>query len=248
MGRTESTLQQAVTSIRADQTNGIGSVDYVTGDATSSQDIERAVGLAQGASGCLNICINVVGRATNAAPILLLDEKAVLDSFNINVVSAVLAIKHSVPRMKEAGGGSIVCISSVAAHATSPFRSTYIASKAALETFIRVAAIEFAPFHIRVNAVRPGNTATPGRGDRHAAFHEADTRLIPLGRLASPSDIAEGVRFLAGPESSYVTGQSIAIDGGRECIPTTPSYEEFARSQFGDPAIDAALRGQKYTK
>jgi NAD(P)-dependent dehydrogenase (short-subunit alcohol dehydrogenase family) len=218
-------------------------IDYVVGDATISDDMEHAVAVAQESPNGLNICVNVVGRATNAAPILLLDEKMLLAGFNINVVSALLAIKWSAPPMKAAGGGSVVCISSVAAKATSPFRSTYIASKAALESLVRVAAVELAPFGIRVNAVRPGNTATPNSSGQNATFHETDAQLIPLGRLASPSDIAAGVRYLAGPESSYVTGQSFAIDGGRECIPTTPSYEDFARRQFGDEAIDAALSG-----
>ena len=124
------------------------------------------------------------------------------------------------------------------------FRSTYIASKAALESFVRVAAVELAPFGIRVNTIRPG-TPPPRTA---AARISHSTKLTPSSsrwvgwrlRATSPP----GVRYLAGPESSYVTGQSFAIDGGRECIPTTPSYREFQRRQFGDEAIDAALGGR----
>jgi NAD(P)-dependent dehydrogenase (short-subunit alcohol dehydrogenase family) len=178
------------------------------------------------------------------APLLLLDERMLLDVYNINVVSAHLAMKYSTPLMVENGGGSIVCISSTAAKSTSPFLASYVAAKAGLEAFIRVAAVELGPLGIRVNAVRPGNVVTRPRSEAENARGEQFAQRLPLQRIGVPVDIAGGVRYLAGPESAWVTGQSFAIDGGSEILPTAPPFDTIVRQRFGDDAVDAAVSGR----
>jgi NAD(P)-dependent dehydrogenase (short-subunit alcohol dehydrogenase family) len=115
-------------------------------------------------------------------------------------------------------GGSFVFVSSNAA--LMPFLgfSTYCSGKAGLEQFVRCAANELGERGIRLNAVRPGLTRSGATGpifDDPAALAQFVVRM-PLGRAGEPVDISSAIRFLAGPESGWITGQSIAVDGGNE--------------------------------
>ena len=243
MGRTERTLQDAKSRILG-ELDADAVVQYVVGDAVNANDMEKATEAAH-ALGGLRICVATVGGGSGTtAPLLVLDEQMLLDVYNFNVVSAFLAMKYSTPRMIEGGGGSIVCISSVAANATSPYLSSYVAAKAALEAFIRVAAVELSAFGIRVNAVRPGNVATRPRSEGEIARGDQLAQRLPMKRIGAPVDIAGGVRYLAGPESAWVTGQSYAIDGGSEIMPVAPPFDAIVRQKFGDEVIDAALSGK----
>jgi len=134
----------------------------------------------------------------------------------LNVGSAFAAVRHGAPLMRE--GGAFVFISSTAAVLSFQGLSGYCAGKAALDHFVRVAADELGPRGIRLNCVRPGLTHTDGMDPFFAnpAYVESFKPLIPLGRTGVPADIAAAVRFLAGPESSWITGQSLAADGGNE--------------------------------
>jgi NAD(P)-dependent dehydrogenase (short-subunit alcohol dehydrogenase family) len=133
MGRTEKTLEAAKARLLGELDAG-AVVRCVVGDATNAGDVERAVDAAHGLADGLRICVATVGGGNGTtAPLLVLDEQMLLDVYNFNVVSAFLAMKYSTPRMIESGGGSIVCISSVAANATTPYLSSYVAAKAGLE-------------------------------------------------------------------------------------------------------------------
>ena len=146
MGRTESTLQSAVARLQKELPEG-SMVRYTVGDGTNAADIERAVEIANGDAGGLRICVATVGGGVGStAPLLVLDAEMLHSAFSQNVVSAFLAMKYCTPAMMDAGGGSVVCISSVAARATSPYLSSYIASKAALEAMVRAAAVELSSF------------------------------------------------------------------------------------------------------
>jgi NAD(P)-dependent dehydrogenase (short-subunit alcohol dehydrogenase family) len=190
--------------------------------------------------------VATVGGGT-IAPFLVLDEDVLLEELRRNIVGAFLAIKHVVPVMVTSGGGSIVCISSDAATMSWPFMAGYCAGKAGLDAMVRVAADEFGHHAIRVNAVRPGLTKTASN-NVSALF--SDPEILeefrsqkPLGRTGTPEDIAAGVRFLAGPESAWVTGQSLAIEGGNE-LRKAPSLEKIARLRYGDEAVDVAIAGR----
>jgi NAD(P)-dependent dehydrogenase (short-subunit alcohol dehydrogenase family) len=125
-------------------------------------------------------------------------------------------VRFAAPAMSD--GGSFVFISSCAAHMPVPRVAGYAAGKAGLDQFVRCTAIELGPRRIRLNTVRPGLTRTnatiPAFADP-ATVH-AFLEFTPLGRLGEPIDIAGAVRFLSGPESGWITGQSFAIDGGNE--------------------------------
>jgi 3-oxoacyl-[acyl-carrier protein] reductase len=138
-----------------------------------------------------------------------------------NVKSAFLLVQASIPSMKERHRGKIIVTSSITGPLTAiPHYSHYAASKAGLLGFVRVAAVELAPYGITVNAVLPGNIQTPGLqllGDDYMA---AQVRRIPLGRLGTPEDIGHAMLFFASRESDYVTGQYLVVDGGQ----TLPEY------------------------
>ena len=117
-------------------------------------------------------------------------------------MSAFLVIRNATPLMVKGGGGSIVCISSDAAKIPWPFLTLYNTTKSGVEGLVRGAAIELAPLHVRVNAVRPGLVKTEATKDGLFKNEKVMAQFLeqkPLGRTGVPDDIAAGVRYLAGP-------------------------------------------------
>jgi NAD(P)-dependent dehydrogenase (short-subunit alcohol dehydrogenase family) len=120
--------------------------------------------------------------------------------------------------MMRGGGGSIVGMSSIAGHTTHRFMSAYCASKAGIEMLVKCAADELGEHNIRVNAVQPGIVDTElmsfitAGGPILESYHEN----MPVSRVGTVDDIAAAVRYLAGPESTWVTGQMLGIDGGHQ--------------------------------
>jgi len=188
-------------------------IEARAGDATSETGMRDALAFAQGLAGRLDIVVSVVGEPS-FKPLLMKDLAEVRSEFAMNFDTAFLAVRHAAPLMRP--GGSIVCLSSAAATQAGWGLSAYSAAKAAVERFVRAAAFELGGAGIRVNAVRPGLTLPPEREDDPdfvpmIAVYKSET---PLGRIGRPEDVAHAVRFLAGPESGWVTGQTFSADGG----------------------------------
>ena len=216
----------------------------IAGDALNRYDVKAAVALASEHTGTLDIAVPTVGGG-DIRPFLLHDETSFMKDIELNVASAFLVIRHAAPLMARAGGGSIVCISSEAATLAFPWLTAYVTAKCALEGMVRALAEELSRYRIRVNAVRPGTTRTEATGQIYA---DAETyrrfaEEKPLGRLGEPEDIAAGVRYLAGPESSWVTGQSFAIDGGNE-LRKAPDMAPLVEQIFGAEVFAQVLRGE----
>jgi NAD(P)-dependent dehydrogenase (short-subunit alcohol dehydrogenase family) len=244
MGRTEATLAKARDEILA-FAGSDALVDIFVGDALEEASLRSAIDAAAATAERFAIAVSVVGGGT-MKPLLMFDGEEVLDEMRRNIVSAFLVIRNSVPVMTKGGGGSIVCISSDAAKLPWPFLTLYNTSKSGVEGLVRGAALELGPLNIRVNAVRPGLVKTDGTKDGLFKNEPVIAQFVaekPLGRTGVPDDIAAGVRYLAGPESSWVTGQSIGIEGGNE-LTKAPYLESLVRKRFGDAPIDAALSGQ----
>jgi NAD(P)-dependent dehydrogenase (short-subunit alcohol dehydrogenase family) len=244
MGRTEATLVKARDEIRA-AAGEDAKVELFVGDALDESSLRAAMDAAAATAERFAIAVSVVGGGT-MKPLLMFDGDEVLDEMRRNIVSAFLVIRNSVPLMTKGGGGSIVCISSDAAKIPWPFLTLYNTSKSGLEGLVRGSALELGPLNIRVNAVRPGLVKTDGTKDGLFKNEPVIGQFIaekPLGRTGVPDDIAGGVRYLAGPESSWVTGQSIGIEGGNE-LTKAPYLESLVRKRFGDGPIDTALSGQ----
>jgi NAD(P)-dependent dehydrogenase (short-subunit alcohol dehydrogenase family) len=243
MGRTAATLldaKRAIHSFAGDD----ATVDVVIGDALDETQVRHAFQRAAALADRLAIAVSVVGGGT-MKPLLMFEPRDVMDDLERNILSAFLLIRNATPLMA-GGGGSIVCISSDAATIPWPFLTLYNTAKAGVEGLVRGAALELAPLGIRVNAVRPGLVKTEATKDGLFANEPVMRRFLaekPLGRTGVPDDIAAGVRYLAGPEAAWVTGQSIGIEGGNE-LTKAPYLEELVRKRFGDAAIDAALAGR----
>ena len=122
----------------------------------------------------------------------------------------------AIPRMRSQGGGAIVSVASTAAIVGLPGRGPYSAAKGAIAALTRSMATELAPSNIRVNAVAPGSTLTPlvQQGLDDGTITDDLKLEIPMRRLADPSEIAAAIRFLASDEASYITGETLVVDGG----------------------------------
>jgi NAD(P)-dependent dehydrogenase (short-subunit alcohol dehydrogenase family) len=133
----------------------------------------------------------------------------------VNVTAPMLLMQHALPHMRQAGWGRIVNVASISGLRAGTGRMAYGTSKAALIAMTRQFAVEVAEWGITVNAIAPGPVDTP----MVQAHHSSNTRstygnLVPMRRYGSPEEIADGILFLASDQASYITGHTLAIDGG----------------------------------
>lgn len=142
---------------------------------------------------------------------------------NVNVKACFTLAAAAMPYMRRAGQGRFIVISSVTGpRVAMPGSAFYATSKAALTGFIRTAALEFAADNVTVNGVEPGFIDTPGLAEFVAQYgKDAISGFIPAGRLGRPEEVAAVVRFLASDDASYVTGETIVVDGGGR-LPESP--------------------------
>jgi NAD(P)-dependent dehydrogenase (short-subunit alcohol dehydrogenase family) len=215
MGRREKLLMAARDELRAEIPGA--HIEAFLGDASDEHAARSAIDRAHAMRGRLDIIVSAVGRGVYK-PVLLLDQTDMIEEYRIEVLTAFFMVRYGVPRMQP--GGAIVCVSSTAGTLPCAGLAPYAAAKAALEMFVKVSALEVAKAKIRINAVRPGFTR--GEGTQFmfsdAALLKTFTDFIPLGRAGESDDLGRAIRFLAGPESGWVTGQVFAADGGQELL------------------------------
>ena len=211
MGRTRQKLDAA--AARLHESPG-PDVRVAAGDVANEDDVAAAVTVACDATGALHGCVAAAGTGS-FGPLLDMDRAQWDAVLATNITGTMLTLKYA-GRAMIAGGGSIVAISSIAGVLTHRWMTAYCVSKAGLEMLVRNAADELGGAGIRVNAVRPGlvptDMAAPLVANPPIQADYLDQ--MPLRRLGTPEDIGEAVRFLIGPESSWITGQVIAADGG----------------------------------
>jgi NAD(P)-dependent dehydrogenase (short-subunit alcohol dehydrogenase family) len=214
-GRTEDKLVAASDEIRAVAREG-ARVQHVVADVTVEDDVSKAVAIAAAPTDALDVLFACAGGSLHFGPIVESDVDSWRATLDLNIVGTFLSIKHAAPAMGRSGGGSIIATSSIAGTATHKFMSAYCTAKAGIEMLVKVAADELGPSNIRVNAVEPGLVDTElvsfitGGGPLLDDYLEQ----MPVSRVGTVDDIAAAVRFLAGPESSWMTGEMLAIDGG----------------------------------
>jgi NAD(P)-dependent dehydrogenase (short-subunit alcohol dehydrogenase family) len=185
-------------------------IEFLHLDVTQPRDWSLAVTAARERFGGLDVLVNNAG-IIHVNPLV----EETLDDWNavlaVNVTGVLLGMQAAIPALQERGGGSIVNISSVFGLAGASGYVAYCASKAAVLAMTRTAALEHAQDGIRVNAVCPGGVRTPMNE------HEAGGGVVPLtpmGRRAEVREITGTVLFLAGDDSTFVTGTEIVVDGG----------------------------------
>ncbi|MFF5256533.1 3-oxoacyl-ACP reductase FabG [Streptomyces leeuwenhoekii] len=149
-------------------------------------------------------------------PLRELTAEDVDEVLDVNLRGSILSVRACLPAMERAGRGRVVLTSSITGPTTGYTGwSHYGASKAGQLGFLRGAALELAPYGITVNAVLPGNVRTEGLTGLGPDYLRRMTASIPLGRLGETADIAHAVLFLASDEASFVTGQTLTVDGGQ---------------------------------
>lgn len=236
MGRSEQRLADGAAELKA--VDGPGEVRTTAGDVANEDDVARAVAEASSADGGLDMAVAAAGTGW-LSPVVVTDFEAWRAVMATNLDGAFLTIKHVAATMGRSGGGSIVGISSIAGPLTHRYMAPYAVSKAGLESLVMNAADELGMANVRVNAVRPGlvptELATPLHGNDEIVADYLDQ--MPLRRLGTVDDVAHLVRFLLGPESAWITGQCIAVDGGHS-LRRGPDLEKFARLMFGDEAVE----------
>jgi NAD(P)-dependent dehydrogenase (short-subunit alcohol dehydrogenase family) len=202
---------------------GEGNVMHVAQcDVTDSEQIRRVFETFVAEHGGVDILVNNVGRS-EPGNLVNMDEETWGSQLDLNLTSAFLVSKYALPMMAARGGGSIICISSVAGlRYVGKDQVAYAAAKAALIQFTRASAVMFAPQNVRLNCVVPGLMNTPivhrlaeryAAGDYEGIVARRNAQ-VPMGHMGDAWDVAHAALYLASNEARYVTGTEIVVDGG----------------------------------
>jgi 3-oxoacyl-[acyl-carrier protein] reductase len=184
-------------------------------DLSDKGAIAAYIAAAAGALGGIGILVNNASGFGAAD-----DEMGWAKSIDIDVMATVRASHASVPLMEKAGGGAILNISSISGYRASARTAPYAAVKAAIINYTSSQALMLAPKKIRVNAIAPGSIEFPGgmweeRKTSNPKLYGAILRSIPWGRLGTPEEVANAALFLCSDAASWVTGQTLSVDGGQ---------------------------------
>src|SRR6266581_2211227 len=198
--------------------NEIGkNVTGVQGDVSNLGDLDRLFAQIKREKGRLDIVFANAGVA-KFGPVGKITEELYDSIFNINVKGLLFTVQKALPLLPD--GASIILNASIVGSKGFSANSVYSATKAAVRSFARTWTTDLKDRRIRVNAVSPGATDTPGLNDLLASTAAGQQRLkmlsntVPLGRLGTPDEIAKAVMFLASDDSSYITGTELFVDGG----------------------------------
>lgn len=236
-GRSEPRLERAIATITAVAQPGTP-VQYIVADVTNEAQIANAVERAATQTGSLDTVVACAGGTTSLGPISHLDLEQWRSTLEQNVTGTMLTLKHAAPSLARSGGGSVVAISSIAASNTHRWFGAYGIAKAGVDHLCQLAADELGASNIRVNCVRPGLVRT----DLVAPITDGGPVLddylgcMPISRIGEVADIAALVRFLVGPESTWITGQLINIDGGHS-LRRGPDIRTVVEPIFGPEAL-----------
>ncbi|HVU06078.1 MAG TPA: SDR family oxidoreductase [Polyangiaceae bacterium] len=209
-------------------------VRFVAADVTSDAEVAAVLRTAKEEFGGVDVLVNNAGIGTAEGQLADVRPEVYDRVMNVNVRGAWHGMRHAIPMMQARGGGSIVNLSSILGLRAWPNQSTYCATKGALIAMSRAAALEVAPSRIRVNCVAPGIMLTPIYYDSPsgvpvdpAKLSAHFARMQPVPRAGMPEDVANAILFLSSDESSFVTGQTLVVDGGLD-------VSVFSEATYGD--------------
>lgn len=198
-----------------------GTAEYWHLDVSSETEVKKVFADIRDRFGSSDVLVNNAGIAGTNKPTHEITEEEWDTVMAINVKGVFLCTKHVIPSMREAGGGSIINLSSIYGIVSAPDIPAYHASKGAVRMMTKTDALLYAKEKIRVNSVHPGFIWTPlveELGERSSEgvekFREQLDSLHPVGHVGEPDDIAWGIVYLASNESKFVTGSELVIDGG----------------------------------
>lgn len=194
--------------------------EFVRSDVRHEDDVRGLVDKTVARFGRLDVAVNNAGTEGKPGPITDQSAESYAATFDTNVLGTLLSIKHELRAMLAQGSGSIINVSSTYGHTGGAGASVYVASKHAVEGLTKSAALEVSGSGVRVNAVAPGPIDTgmltrfTGSDERKASASAG----VPFKRLGKPEEIAESIVFLASDRASFITGATIAIDGGKTAL------------------------------
>jgi len=210
-GRREEPLRQAVKEIR----DAGGKAEYRVCDVSCQAQAEKLVNGTIEARGKLDILLNNAGQFFMGKESMDFSADIYEQAIKVNFLGTLYCCQAAVRHMKKSGGGAIINVTSVSAHFPHRNQAPYNASKAATEMLSKIMALELGKYNIRVNTICPSLTRTDMiQGHLDLFGEDAMAADHPLGRLGEPMDIAHGALYLASGQSSWVTGNSLFIDGG----------------------------------
>ena len=216
---------QASVEVQALQAEFPGQLNYIAADVTRSADITRLIAQATGHFGPIHILFNNAA-IFDMAPLLESDEAMYDKMFAVNVKGAFFIMQKVLANMvANQTRGAVINMASQAGRRGEALVSHYCATKAAIISYTQSAALAMAPHHIRVNGIAPGVIATPMWKHVDALFAKYENlplgekkkrvgEAVPLGYMGDPTDIAGAAVFLASDEASYITAQTLNVDGG----------------------------------
>jgi NAD(P)-dependent dehydrogenase (short-subunit alcohol dehydrogenase family) len=194
--------------------------EFIRADVRYEDDVRALVDKTTERFGRLDVAVNNAGTEGKAGPITEQSPESYAASFDTNVLGTILSLKHEMRVMLAQGHGSIVNLSSTLGSRGAAGASMYVASKHAVEGLTKAAALEGAAAGVRVNAVAPGPVDTEmlsrfaGSPERKAAMVAA----VPARRLGTPEEIAATIVFLASGKADFLTGQVVAVNGGKTAL------------------------------
>jgi NAD(P)-dependent dehydrogenase (short-subunit alcohol dehydrogenase family) len=194
-----------------------GQAEFVRADVRHENEVQNLVDKTVARFGRLDIAVNNAGTEGKSGPITEQTAESYAATFDTNVLGVLLSMKHELRVMQAQGAGSIVNLSSTMGHRGAAGASLYTASKHAVEGLTKSAALEAAAFGVRVNSVAPGPIETAmldrftGNADRKAGLVAG----VPMKRVGRPEEIADAIVFAASGKASFISGQIIAVNGGK---------------------------------
>lgn len=215
-------LERAKATVAQIEQEG-GRADAFAADVSQSADCARLVERGIEALGGIDVLVNNVGIVEGDSDGLSLAEEVYDQIMSVNLKSMWLTSRACIPSMRQAGGGVIVNISSIAALNMGP-NLTYGISKSGVNALTERMALENAPYNVRVNCIMPGSVETPlfyspmPPGADPEEYRRQRARGVPMGRVGTAWDIAHAALFLASEEGSFITGVALPVDGGIHTI------------------------------
>jgi len=191
--------------------------EFVQADVRRESDVQKLIDHTMSRFGRLDAAVNNAGTEGKPGPLTDQTAESYAATFDTNVLGTLLSIKHELRAMLPQGHGSIINVSSTYGRSGAPGAALYVGSKHAVEGFTKAAALEFAETGIRINVVAPGPIET-GMLSRFTGTPENKADLIsrvPMKRIGQPEEVAEAILFLASDKASFITGASLATDGGK---------------------------------
>ncbi len=205
----------------AEEIRALGAeVEFIQADVRHEDEVRGLIDRAVARFGRLDVAINNAGTEGTPGPITDQSPESYAATFDTNVLGVLLCLKHELRVMSAQKSGNIVNISSTFGRVGAPGASLYVASKHAVEGLTKSAALEGAPFGVRVNVIAPGPVETEmlsrfaGSDERKAGFAAG----VPLKRLGRPEEIADAILFVASDKASFISGASIPVNGGKAAL------------------------------